>query len=102
MKVVNTRRVRGFFTIVAQTRRSQAAMMTLRPGQSTGGEDNLHEKADQWLYVVSGSGRATVSEKTLDLAAGSLLVIEPGETHEISNPAAEPLVTLNIYAPPAY
>jgi mannose-6-phosphate isomerase-like protein (cupin superfamily) len=102
MKLVNTRSVRGFFKIVAQTSRSQAATMTLRPGQSTGGEDNLHPDADQWLYVVSGSGHAIVGGHTLTLEAGALLLIEAGETHEISNRAQDPLVTVNIYAPPAY
>lgn len=102
MKLVNTRSVRGFFKIVAQTPRSQAATMTLRPGQSTGGVDNLHPEADQWLYVVSGSGRAVVGGETLTLEAGALLLIEAGKTHEISNPAHDPLVTINIYAPPAY
>jgi mannose-6-phosphate isomerase-like protein (cupin superfamily) len=102
MKLVNTRSVRGFFKIVAQSPRSQAATMTLRPGQSTGGDDNLHPNADQWLYVVSGSGQATVGGQTLTLEAGALLLIEAGETHEISNRGEDPLVTINIYTPPAY
>jgi mannose-6-phosphate isomerase-like protein (cupin superfamily) len=102
MKLVNTRSARGFFTIVGHTRRSQAATMILRPGQSTGGEDNIHPDADQWLYVVSGSGRAVVDGRTHPLKAGSLLLIEAGETHEISNPQREPLVTINVYAPPAH
>jgi mannose-6-phosphate isomerase-like protein (cupin superfamily) len=102
MKLVTTRTARGFFTVVGQTRRSQAATMTLRPGQSTGGEDNAHSDADQWLYVVSGAGRAVVNGHQLELQPGSLLLIEAGEVHEISNPAGEPLVTINVYAPPAY
>ncbi len=102
MKLVQTRRARGFFTIVAQTRRSQAATMTLRPGQSTGGEENTHPDADQWLYVVSGTGRAVVDGRTLELEPGVLLLIETGEAHEVSNPGGEPLVTINVYAPPAY
>ncbi len=102
MQLVKTRRARGFFTVVAQTRQSQAATMPLRPGQSTGGADNVHPSADQWLYVVSGSGRAVVDGRALTLEAGSLLLIEAGERHEISNPQHEPLVTINVYAPPAY
>lgn len=93
---------RGFFTVLAGTGRSQAAAMVLRPGQSTGGEDNVHASSDQWLYVVSGAGRAVVGGRTLDLGAGSLLLIEAGEPHEITNTGREPLVTVNVYAPPAY
>lgn len=102
MKLVATRTARGFFSVVGQTRRSQAATMTLRPGQSTGGDDNVHTDADQWLYVVSGTGRAVVNGRKLELQPGSLLLIEAGETHEITNAAGKPLLTINVYAPPAY
>lgn len=102
MNVIDTRSARGFFRIVARTVRSQAATMILRPGQSTGGEDNIHPGADQWLYVVSGTGRAVVGGRTVEFGPGWLLLIEAGETHEISNPGQEPLVTINVYAPPAY
>lgn len=76
--------------------------MVLRPGQSTGGDDNVHAEADQWLYVVSGSGVAIVKGRRIDLDAGTLLLIEAGETHEIINEGSEPLMTVNVYAPPAY
>jgi len=56
MKCVQTRGAQSFFRIVAGTARSQAATMILRPGQATGGQDNVHPESDQWLYVVSGSG----------------------------------------------
>lgn len=102
MKLVDTRTSRGFFTIVAQTPRSQAATMVISPGQSTGGDDNLHPGEDQWLYIVSGTGRAVVNRRTIELASGALLLIEAGETHEVSNSGGEPLVTITIYAPPAY
>lgn len=76
--------------------------MVFEPGKSTGGEDNRHERSDQWLYVISGSGRATVEGRQVEIGPGSLLLIEAGEEHEIANGGAEPLVTVNVYAPPAY
>ncbi len=102
MRRVHVRGAREFFTVLAGTDRSQAATMVLRPGQSTGGEDNAHASSDQWLYVVSGAGRAVVGGRAVDLEAGSLLLIEAGEPHEITNTGREPLVTVNVYAPPAY
>ncbi|HEV8338982.1 MAG TPA: cupin domain-containing protein [bacterium] len=102
MKHVQTKGTRSFFKVVAETARSQAATMVLKPGQSTGGDDNLHEDADQWLYVVSGKGRATVGRTTERLEKGSLLLIEAGETHEIRNAGRTLLVTINVYAPPEY
>ena len=99
---MQTRGVRSFFRIAAGTARSQAATMVLRPGQATGGDDNVHPHSDQWLYVVSGSGTAIVAGETVELEPGALLLVEAGETHEISNGGREPLVTVNVYTPPAY
>lgn len=102
MKVVQTGGGRSFFRIVAGSPRSQAATMVLRPGQRTGGDDNVHPSSDQWLYVVSGAGVAVVKGRRVGLDAGALLLIEAGETHEIMNDGTAPLVTVNVYAPPAY
>jgi mannose-6-phosphate isomerase-like protein (cupin superfamily) len=92
----------GFFDVRLTTDDAQAAQMTLSPGQSTGGPDNVHAESDQWCYVVSGVGRATVNGEDVRFDAGDLLVIEAGETHEIENDADEPLETLNLYVPPDY
>ena len=90
------------FTVAIGNRRSQAASMTLAPGKSEGGPDNRHRGADQWLYVVSGTGVAVVDGRRQSLAAGSLLVIERGERHEIRNSGRTLLKTVNLYSPPAY
>jgi mannose-6-phosphate isomerase-like protein (cupin superfamily) len=102
MRLVNAGRARAFFKVVAGTRRSQAATMVLQAGQTTGDEDNVHEAVDQWLYVVSGKGRATVERRMVSLEQGALLLIEAGERHEITNTGRVPLVTVNVYAPPEY
>ncbi len=102
MKTVRAAAAHGFFDVVAGTPRSQAATMVLRPGQSTGGDDNVHARADQWLYVISGRGEATVERRTVGIETGQLLLIEAGEHHEIRNTGGEPLVTINVYAPPEY
>ena len=49
--------------------------MTLAPGDSEGGPDNRHRGSDQWLYVVSGTGQATVNGKRYRLRAGTVLLI---------------------------
>jgi mannose-6-phosphate isomerase-like protein (cupin superfamily) len=100
---------RDAFEVLHETGTSQAAMMTLAPGESSSeGSANEHAWAEQWLYVVSGEGvvrggsSSGPKKKHLALAPGSLLLIEKGEPHEIENTGSVPLVTLNIYAPPAY
>jgi mannose-6-phosphate isomerase-like protein (cupin superfamily) len=90
------------FTVALGNDRSQAAQMTLPPGGSEGGPDNSHKGADQWLFVVSGSGVAVVNKRRRAIRAGSLLLIERGDTHEVRNTGSEPLQTLNVYVPPAY
>lgn len=103
MRLITTTKHRRAFEVLHATRTSQAAMMTLAPGADSGEDmENEHAWAEQWLYVVSGTGRARVGKRTVALRAGSLLLIEKREPHRISNTGRRPLVTVNVYAPPAY
>lgn len=90
------------FRVAFEVRKAQAAQMVIAPGGSEGGTDNRHRGADQWLFVVSGSGVATVEGKRIPLRAGKLLVIEKGERHEVRNTGRTLLKTLNFYYPPAF
>ena len=83
-------------------KRAQAATMVISPGDCEGGPDNRHRGADQWLFVISGSGVATLAGRSHRIKAGTLLLIERGTTHEIRNTGRSPLETLNVYVPPAY
>lgn len=93
---------KGDFVVLTGNNRSQSAVMVLPPGESTGGPDNRHKGSDQWLYVADGEGAATIAGKNHTLKAGTLILIEKGETHEIRNTGNTPLQTLNFYVPPAY
>ena len=90
------------FRVLFDCRGVQAAQMVLAPGACEGGPENRHRGAEQWLYVVAGSGVAVVDGVRRRLAPGSLLLVERGEAHEIRNTGRTPLKTLNLYAPPAY
>lgn len=76
--------------------------MNIAPGDAEGGPKNRHRGADQWLYVLSGNGRAKLSGRSVPLRSGVLLLIEQGERHEIRNVGTTMLRTLNLYSPPAY
>ena len=89
------------FAVSIGNKRSQAAQMVLAAGETEGGEDNRHRGADQWLCVVSGSGSAIVNGKRIPLRAGSLVLIERGDQHEI-RAGRTGLKTFNVYVPPAY
>jgi mannose-6-phosphate isomerase-like protein (cupin superfamily) len=90
------------FRVIPGNRASQAAEMVLAPGGKEGGADNRHRGADQWLFVLSGSGEAIVGPRRHKLRAGSLFLIERKEKHQISNTGRGLLRTLNFYVPPAY
>ena len=90
------------FRVIFGNRRSQAAEMVLPPGDAEGDPKNRHRGADQWLYIVAGSGVATINGKRYPLRAGALMLIEHGDEHEICNDGRGPLQTLNFYVPPAY
>ena len=101
MKRATLRFGKGFKVLIGN-RRSQAASMTLAPGDAEGGPDNRHRGADQWLFVESGTGLAIVNGTRVKLRAGSLLLIERADRHEIRSTGRTPLKTLSIYLPPAY
>ena len=90
------------FRVLFDRRSVQAAQMVIAPGGSEGGPDNRHRGTEQWLYVVAGTGMAIVEGTRRALGAGSLLLIERGEAHEIRNTGRTPLRTVNFYSPPAY
>jgi mannose-6-phosphate isomerase-like protein (cupin superfamily) len=90
------------FRVVLGNDHSQAAQMTLAPGENEGGPDNRHRGADQWLFIVSGEGLAIVEGERVELRECTLVLIQRGETHEVRNTGREPLKTLNVYVPPGY
>jgi mannose-6-phosphate isomerase-like protein (cupin superfamily) len=90
------------FRVALDSPTAQAAEMVIAPGDSEGGPKNRHRGADQWLFVHSGRGRARVNGRRYALRAGSLLLIEHKDEHEIEAVGTEPLRTLNVYVPRAY
>jgi len=89
-----------YFEVAMATDEAQVAEMTVEPGRSVGGPENYHAESDQWLFVVSGTGVATVDGDAERLDAGDLLRIDAGERHGIENDGDEPLKTVNVYTPP--
>lgn len=71
------------FKVVLGPRRVQADQMVIEPGGMEGGANNRHCRADRWLFVLAGRGTALVKTRRIALKAGSLLLIEHGEQHEI-------------------
>jgi mannose-6-phosphate isomerase-like protein (cupin superfamily) len=89
-----------YFRVAMETDEAQAAEMTVEPGRTVGGPDNYHAESDQWLFVVRGTGVATVDGDDVRLHEGDLVRIEAGERHAIENDGDAPLETVNFYTPP--
>src|SRR3569832_1956400 len=90
------------FRVALGNARSQAAEMVIAPGAAEGDAHNRHRSTDQRQNEVTGRSTVRKNVKRYSLAAGSLLLIEHGDRHEIKNTGGELLRTLNIYVPPAY
>ena len=101
MKRKHLRFGRGF-RVAFGNARAQAAEMVLAPGKAKGDPRNRHRGADQWLFVLAGTGVATVNGHGYPLRPGMLMLIERGDLHEVRNTGRAMLRTLNVYVPPAY
>ena len=75
MKHIKLRFGEGF-RVVFSNPRAQMAEMVLAPGDKEGDPANRHKRADQWLYVVAGSGMAIVNGRRIPLRTGVLVLIE--------------------------
>jgi mannose-6-phosphate isomerase-like protein (cupin superfamily) len=103
MRHISTAGHRSMFDVLITTASAQAAMMTLQPGKSSSDEPtDEHPRCEQWLFVIRGAGRATTGRRRIALKPNMLLLIETGEPHQITCTGSKPLVTLNLYVPPAY
>ena len=103
MKHVSLAKRNSHFAVLLESDTTQAAVMNLKPGETSGEFGNEHPKAEQWLYVISGSGQVRFGKRRRPLQEGSLVLIPRGETHQVINTSNRSVLrTLNFYVPPAY
>jgi mannose-6-phosphate isomerase-like protein (cupin superfamily) len=65
-----------------------AMVFDVHPGRST--EPHSHASEEIWL-VREGSGRATVGDQEIDLAAGTRLTVPPKVPHRVANTSDQTL-----------
>jgi pimeloyl-ACP methyl ester carboxylesterase/quercetin dioxygenase-like cupin family protein len=75
--------------------------ITIAP-RTDGPPQHRHARHDEGFYVVSGTARFTVGEKSYDAPAGTLVMVPPGAPHTFANPGDVPLVLLNTFTPDLY
>jgi mannose-6-phosphate isomerase-like protein (cupin superfamily) len=97
-----TLKFRKGFRVGPGNGRSQCAVMVLAPGGTEGDSENRHRGADQWLFVISGTGKAVINDRAVPLRAGACVLIERSDRHKIENTGRSLLKTISVYVPPAY
>lgn len=102
MNVKNVRDAKDWFEVLQTTKRTQTAVMILKPGKSSGSEPEGHKKSDQVLLVLDGEVEGEVADETVTLREGDVIVIPARTQHKFSNRGSADAVTFNTYSPPAY
>jgi len=100
-EVVDALAHRGeYFSVLQETERTQAAVMTLGPGEDAGPEEQ--HPGDQIIYVLEGEAIVRIADREHRAGPGTLVTIPARTRHHVTNPGRGPLFFITIYAPPAY
>src|SRR5205085_6785288 len=102
MNVRNIREATDWFEVLQTSKRTQTAMMTLKPGKSSGSEAEGHKESDQVLLVLQGEVEGAIAEETVTLREGDVIVIPADTRHKFTNRSSADAVTFNTYSPPEY
>ena len=70
MNVKNIREASDWFEVLQTTKRTQTAVMILKPGKSSGSEPEGHKKSDQVLLVLGGEVEGEIADETVTLREG--------------------------------
>jgi mannose-6-phosphate isomerase-like protein (cupin superfamily) len=102
VEVKNIREASDWFEVLQTSKRTQTAMMTLKPGKSSGSEPEGHQKSDQVLLVLKGEVEGQIADERITLREGDVIVIPAGTKHKFANRSSANVVTFNTYSPPEY
>lgn len=102
MKPQSVHNSREWFETLHTTEQSQVAMMRLEPGAESGPEPERHVKSDQVMLVLEGMVEGDVHDEHVTLHKGEFITIPANTPHRFYNDAESPVLTFNVYAPPAY
>lgn len=101
MELANIDNAKEWFEVLQTSDKSQTAMMTLEPGESSGAKEG-HKKSDQVLLLLEGELEGEIGDEKATLKTGDVLLIPAGMKHRFTNRGDKLVVTFNVYAPPEY
>jgi mannose-6-phosphate isomerase-like protein (cupin superfamily) len=102
MEIKNIADADEWFSVLQTSKKTQTAVMTLKPGQSSGEEAEAHKESEQVLIVLEGEVVAEVEGKTGTMKKHDLILIPAGTKHKFTNKSRENAITFNTYSPPEY
>jgi mannose-6-phosphate isomerase-like protein (cupin superfamily) len=102
MDIKNINDVSDWFKVLQTTKRTQTAVMILKPGKSSGSEPEGHKDSDQVLLVLEGEVEGEIGDETVTMKKGDVVVIPAGTKHQFTNRSSADVLTFNTYSPPEY
>jgi mannose-6-phosphate isomerase-like protein (cupin superfamily) len=102
IKIYNLYRASSWFEVLHTTDRTQSAVMTLKPGASTGDQPQSHENSQQLLLLIEGELLAELDGQSRNLKSGDIVIIAPKVKHKFTNKGKTSARTFNVYCPPEY
>lgn len=63
-------------------------------GTSPFGKKHLHQTMAEYFLMIAGTMKLSVAGQILEMSNGDLLLVEPGETHEVLTCSPEALLLL--------
>lgn len=86
--------------VISTTHNQQLVVMCIPNNTSIGMEK--HPKTTQFFHIVQGKGLAEVGNYTYELNVGDILVVPPGEYHNVTSKSPKGLKLFTIYSPPEH
>jgi mannose-6-phosphate isomerase-like protein (cupin superfamily) len=97
--VVQKARENTYFRQVLETgKNTQIVIMSIPPGGEIGME--VHDKEDQVLYFVAGSGEVVLGAEAQPIEEGDIVLVHAGTKHNFRNTVLEDLKIITTYSPP--
>ena len=78
MNISNIDQTSEWFEILQTTGRSQAAVMRLDPGETTGEHAESHEESEQLLLLIEGASDGEIGSERLAMDAGDMINYSSG------------------------
>jgi len=73
-------------------------MTLLPPGSKS--SDHIHEKGEETWYILSGRGKVIVDGEEEEVSSDTVVVIMPGQKHQLVNTGDETFKVLWMHTPP--